>query len=139
MAVTDAYILLVEDRAEDIELMLRSFKRSRLCNEIVVRRDGVEALEYLQNAEAPAFILTDINMPRMDGIAFTHNVRKIERLRFIPIVMLTNSSEEPDLIASYECGANSYVLKPVRFADFTELIDRLGMYWLVLNHAPKRD
>jgi two-component system response regulator len=137
--VTEQYILLVEDREEDIELMLRSFKRSHLMNEIVVKRDGVEALEHLERAEAPALILTDINMPRMNGIALVAAIRKIDRLRYVPIVMLTSSSEEPDLLASYERGANSYVLKPVRFSDFTELMDRLGMYWLVLNEAPNRD
>ena len=101
--------------------------------------DGVEALEHLERAEAPALILTDINMPRMNGIALVAAIRKIDRLRYVPIVMLTSSSEEPDLLASYERGANSYVLKPVRFSDFTELMDRLGMYWLVLNEAPNRD
>ena len=100
--MSEPYILLVEDREEDIELMLRSFKRSHLKNEIVVMRDGVEALEHLEHAAAPALILTDINMPRMNGISLVAAIRKIDRLRYVPIVMLTSSHEEPDLHASSE-------------------------------------
>ena len=138
--MTEPYILLVEDREEDVELMLRSFKRSHLGNEVVVKRDGVEALEYLEQAAAlPALILSDISMPRMNGIELVAAVRKIDRLRYVPIVMLTSSKEEPDLSASYQRGANSYVLKPVKFQDFTELVERLGMYWLVTNQAPNSD
>jgi len=136
--VNDAYILLVEDRPEDVELTLRAFKRARLVNEIVVRNDGVEALEFLQDAEAPALILVDINMPRMNGIMLLEQVRKLDHLRFVPIVMLTSSDEERDLIASYDRGANSYVRKPVTFSDFADLIARLGMYWVVLNEVPAR-
>lgn len=136
--MNDAYILLVEDRPEDVELTLRAFKRARLVNEIVVRNDGVEALEFLQDAEAPALILVDINMPRMNGIMLLEQVRKLDHLRFVPIVMLTSSDEERDLIASYDRGANSYVRKPVTFSDFADLIARLGMYWVVLNEVPAR-
>jgi two-component system response regulator len=132
----EPYVLLVEDRQEDIELTLRAFKRAHLLNEIVVMHDGVEALEFLRTAEAPQLMLIDINMPRMNGIELLQNVRAIERLRFVPAIMLTSSPEERDLIASYDRGANSYVRKPVASADFADLIGRLGMYWIVMNQLP---
>ena len=135
--MNDSYILLVEDRAEDVELTLRAFKRAHLANEIVVKNDGVEALEYLQNAEPPALMLIDISMPRMNGIQLLERVRKLDHMRYVPAVMLTSSAEEQDLVASYERGANSYVRKPVTFTDFADLIGRLGMYWVVLNEIPQ--
>jgi two-component system, response regulator len=134
--VNEPYVLLVEDREEDIELTLRAFKRARLLNEIVVKRDGVDALEFLRTAEPPALMLIDINMPRMNGIELLQNVRELERLRFVPAIMLTSSPEERDLIAAYDRGANSYVRKPVASADFADLIGRLGMYWIVMNQLP---
>jgi two-component system response regulator len=127
---------LVEDREEDIELTLRAFKRARLLNEIVVKRDGVEALEFLGAAAVPALMLIDINMPRMNGIELLAHIRGVERLRFVPAIMLTSSPEERDLIAAYDRGANSYVRKPVASADFADLIGRLGMYWIVMNQLP---
>lgn len=147
MLVNDAYILLVEDREEDIELTLRSFKRAHIVNEIVVKRDGVEALEYLEAlagpageplGEIPALILLDVSMPRMNGIALLEKLRKLNHVRYVPVVMLTSSNEESDLVASYDRGANSYVRKPVAFADFATLISRLGMYWVVTNEVPSR-
>jgi CheY-like chemotaxis protein len=134
--LNEPYVLLVEDREEDIELTLRAFKRARLLNEIVVKHDGVEALEYLRTADAPALMLIDINMPRMNGIELLQHVRALEHLRFVPAIMLTSSPEERDLIASYDRGANSYVRKPVASADFADLIGRLGMYWIVMNQLP---
>jgi len=134
--MNDAYILLVEDRIEDVELTLRAFKRAHLINDIVVKHDGVEALEFLQTAEPPALMLIDISMPRMTGIQLLERVRKLEHMRHVPAVMLTSSAEERDLVASYDSGANSYVRKPVTFTDFADLIARLGMYWIVLNESP---
>jgi two-component system response regulator len=143
--VNDAYILLVEDRQEDIELTLRAFKKAHIVNEIVVKRDGVEALEFLESlaatgtrpaGEIPALILLDVSMPRMGGVALLENVRRLSHVRFVPVVMLTSSNEERDLVASYDRGANSYVRKPVTFADFAALIARLGMYWIVTNEVP---
>ncbi len=143
--MNDAYILLVEDRQEDIELTLRAFKKAHIVNEIVVKRDGVEALEFLESlaatgtraaGETPALILLDVSMPRMGGVALLENLRKLQHVRFVPVVMLTSSNEERDLVASYDRGANSYVRKPVTFADFAALIARLGMYWIVTNEIP---
>ncbi len=143
--MNDAYILLVEDRAEDIELTLRAFKRAHIVNEIVVMRDGLEALEYLQGggpiagaaAPVPALILLDINMPRMGGVALLERIRKLDTIRYVPIVMLTSSNEEKDLLACYDRGANSYIRKPVTSTDFADLIARLGMYWIVMNEIPR--
>ena len=134
--MNDAYILLVEDRMEDVELTLRAFKRAHLANEIVVKNDGVEAIGFLEKAEPPALMLVDISMPRMNGIQLLERVRQMPHLKYVPVIMLTSSTEEQDLVASYDRGANSYVRKPVTFADFTELIARLGMYWIVLNEVP---
>ncbi len=143
--MNDAYILLVEDRQEDVELTLRAFKKAHIVNEIVVKRDGVEALEFLEAlaptevrpaGEIPALILLDVSMPRMGGVALLEKLRKLAHVRFVPVVMLTSSNEERDLVASYDRGANSYVRKPVTFADFAALIARLGMYWIVTNEIP---
>lgn len=131
-------MLLVEDRPEDVELTLRAFKLAHLTNEIVVKNDGVEALEFLRRAEAPALMLIDVNIPRMDGIELLAHARAIEHLRFVPAIMLTVSHEEHDLIASYDRGANSYVRKPVTSADFSDLIGRLGTYWIDMNQLPAR-
>ncbi len=140
------YILLVEDREEDIELTLRAFKKAHLGNEVIVKRDGLEAIAFLEELatdgnnvrQPPTLILLDVSMPRMSGIEVLEAIRKLPHLRFVPIVMLTSSNEERDLIASYENGANSYVRKPVAFVEFTALIEQLGMYWVVTNEVPSR-
>jgi two-component system response regulator len=147
--MNDAYILLVEDREEDIELTLRAFKKANIVNDIVVKRDGIEALEFLeglakppqggQKRELPTLVLLDVSMPRMNGIEVLERIRKLDYLRCVPVVMLTSSNEERDLVASYEQGANSYVRKPVAFTDFAALIARLGMYWVVTNEVPSRE
>jgi CheY-like chemotaxis protein len=142
--VSIGYILLVEDREEDIELTLRAFKKAHLGNEIVVKRDGLEAITFLEGLagdgtmarQPPTLILLDVSMPRMSGIEVLESIRKMPHLRCVPVVMLTSSNEERDLIASYEHGANSYVRKPVAFVDFTSLIEQLGMYWVVTNEVP---
>lgn len=135
-------ILLVEDNEDDIELTLRSFARSRIVNPIEVVRDGVDALERLlgsPTATLPALILLDIKLPRVDGLEVLHQLRANERTRLIPVVILTSSREERDIIEGYRLGANSYVRKPVDFAEFQAAVEQLGLYWLVLNEGPPLD
>jgi CheY-like chemotaxis protein len=134
--------LLLEDRDEDVELTLRAFKKARILNEVVVKRDGIEALEFLeglanikgQPKPAPTVILLDINTPRMNGIDLLERIRKLEHLRFVPVVMFTSSNEQRDLVACYERGANSYVQKPV--GEFSSLIEYLVKYWATMNSTP---
>jgi CheY-like chemotaxis protein len=121
---------------------LRAFKKARILNEVVVKRDGVEALEFLKSLASgegapkpsPIVILLDINTPRMNGIDLLEHIRKLEHLRFVPVVMFTSSNEQRDLVACYERGANSYVQKPV--GEFSSLIDYLVMYWATVNKTP---
>jgi len=138
-------ILLVEDNPDDVKLTLRAFKRNNLLNPIVVARDGVEALEVLfaRGAYAeragkplPALILLDLKLPKLDGLGVLKAIRGDERTRLIPVVMLTSSKEEQDLVQSYSLGANSYVRKPVDFAEFLEAARVLGIYWLMMNQHP---
>ena len=138
-------ILLVEDNPADVALTLRAFKLQRIHNEVVVTRDGVEALEYLFGTgdhagrdvhELPLLVLLDLNMPRLDGIAVLSRIRGDERTHMLPVVMVTTSAEEQDVIASYTLGVNSYVQKPVDFEQFSEAVRQLGLYWLVLNINP---
>jgi two-component system response regulator len=135
-------ILLVEDNADDEELTLRAFKRSKVLNRVEVVRDGVEALDYLfatgVHAERdpkalPAVILLDLKLPKLGGLEVLRRVRADERTRRIPVVVLTSSNEEKDILSSYGLGANSFVRKPVDFAQFMEAAQQLGMYWLVMN------
>jgi two-component system response regulator len=134
-----ADILLVEDNAADVELTLRAFKKNRLSNQIHVSRDGVEALDFLFADEGAArelsVVLLDLKMPRMDGLEVLRRMKSDQRTRHIPVVMMTSSSEESDLVASYDLGANSYIVKPVDFDNFTEAVRLIGMYWLLLNKA----
>lgn len=138
-------ILLVEDNPYDIELTLRAFEKSNIVNELVVVRDGKEALDYLFAAgtyagrdlsDVPEVILLDLKLPKVDGLEVLRRIRADERTRRMPVVVLTSSSEEKDIVTSYELGANSFVRKPVDFAQFTEAARQLGLYWLVLNQAP---
>lgn len=138
-------ILLVEDNPDDVELTLRAFKRSHLMNPISVARDGVEALDYLfaRNAHAqrasqllPTLVILDLKLPKLDGLGVLKAIRSDERTRFLPVVILTSSKEEQDLISGYELGANSYVRKPVDFAEFIEAAKVLGIYWLMINQLP---
>ena len=138
-------ILLVEDNPDDVKLTLRAFKRNNLLNPIVVARDGVEALEVLfaRGAYAeragkplPALIILDLKLPKLDGLGVLKAVRGDERTRLIPVVILTSSKEEQDLIQGYSLGANSYVRKPVDFAEFQEAVRLLGIYWLMTNQPP---
>jgi two-component system, response regulator len=138
-------ILLVEDSADDVELTLRAFRKSKILNEIVVVGDGVEALDYVfatgthagRNPEAnPAVILLDLKLPKIGGLEVLRRLRADERTRRLPVVVLTSSNEERDILSSYDLGANSFVRKPVDFAQFAEAAQQLGMYWLVMNEPP---
>jgi len=133
----DPVILLVEDNADDEELTRRAFKKNNLRNELVVARDGQEALDYLfTNNRRPHVVLLDLKLPKVDGLEVLRRMRADERTRWVPVVVLTSSNEERDLVASYELGVNSYVRKPVDFTEFLEAARQLGMYWLLLNQAP---
>jgi CheY-like chemotaxis protein len=139
-------ILLVEDRPDDVELTRRAFAKSTVDHEIVVAWDGEEALEYLfatgQHAgratEAlPAVVLLDLQLPKVDGLTVLRRIRSHERTRHLPVVVLTSSNEDSDVVGSYDLGANSFVRKPVDFVDFIEAARQLGLYWLVLNEPPR--
>jgi len=138
-------ILLVEDNPDDVKLTLRAFKRNNMLNPVVVARDGVEALDimfargaYAERAgkPLPALILLDLKLPKLDGLGVLRAVRGDERTRLIPVVILTSSKEEQDLVHSYSLGANSYVRKPVDFGEFVEAVRVLGIYWLMTNQPP---
>jgi two-component system response regulator len=138
-------ILLVEDNPYDVELTLRAFASSKILNEVVVVRDGKEALDYLFRTGAhagrdpgvePEVVLLDLKLPKVDGLEVLKRLRGDERTRRLPVVVLTSSDEEQDIVASYDLGANSYVRKPVDFAQFTDAANQLGLYWLVLNQSP---
>jgi CheY-like chemotaxis protein len=137
-------ILLVEDNPRDLELTLVALERSQLANDVIVMRDGAEALDYLlrrgEHAQRPggnpAVLLLDLKLPKIDGLEVLKTVRETAELRSIPVVMLTSSREEPDLMKAYELGVNAYVVKPVEFRDFVTAISDLGIFWAVLNEPP---
>jgi CheY-like chemotaxis protein len=131
-------ILLVEDNPKDLELTLIALERSQLANDVIVTRDGVEALDYLfgRNEGNPAVVLLDLKLPKVNGLEVLQTVRSTESLRSIPVVMLTSSHEESDVLRSYQLGVNAYVVKPVEFKQFVEAIADLGIFWAVLNEPP---
>ena len=138
-------ILLVEDNPDDITLTLRALKKNNISNEVVIAKDGVEALDYLfgtgmyedrDTSVMPVVTLLDLKLPRIDGLEVLKRVRENERTKLIPIVILTSSKEENDLINGYSLGANSYIRKPVDFNQFSEAIRELGLYWILLNESP---
>lgn len=140
-------ILLVEDNPDDVELTLRAFEKSKIANEIVVARDGEEALDYLLATGAhatrdmqvmPEVVLLDLKLPKVDGLEVLRRIRGDARTRRLPVVILTSSKEERDIVSSYDHGANSFVRKPVDFAEFLEAARQLGLYWLVVNETPPR-
>lgn len=140
-------ILLVEDNQDDEVLTLRAFRKINIRNPIVVARDGAEALDYLFGRGAyqdrdmsiqPQVVLLDMHLPKLDGLAVLRHIRQDERTRLLPVVMLTSSNEERDLIGSYQLGVNSYVRKPVDVTSFFEAVRQLGVYWLLLNEIPPR-
>ncbi len=141
----DKTMLLVEDNSADEALTLLAFKRSNIANEIVVARDGVEALDYLFGRGAhegrdlrkmPIVVLLDLKLPKIDGLEVLRRMRADERTRLLPVVVLTSSSEEQDVVASYSLGANSFVRKPVDFDQFAESVRQLGLYWMLVNEVP---
>jgi CheY-like chemotaxis protein len=138
--MTDPLIALVEDNADDEALTMRALKKHGVANEIVVLRDGVEALAFLLASEhrLPHLVLLDLNLPRVGGLEVLQRLRSEPRTQLLPIVILTSSNEERDLVDGYRLGANSYVRKPVDFVQFSEAVHQLGLYWLVLNQTPPR-
>jgi len=135
-------ILLVEDNPDDVALTLRALKKNNIANEVIMAKDGVEALEYLFGEGAyagrdptrvPAVILLDLKLPKIDGLEVLERLRNDDRTKLAPVVILTSSKEEQDLVRSYKLGANSYIRKPVDFIQFSEAVRQLGLYWLVLN------
>ena len=145
--MTDHVILLVEDNADDELLTVRAFSKSNIANKVVVVRDGVEALDWLfgtgEHAArdisiAPHIILLDLKLPRLDGLEVLRRIRADARTALLPVIIMTSSTQEEDIVRSYELGANSYVRKPVSFTEFMEASRQLGMYWLVLNRQPPR-
>ncbi len=138
-------LLLVEDNADDEELTLLAFEESRILNEVVVARDGVEALDYLLGTGTysdrdmsimPALILLDLQLPRINGLEVLQRLRADKRTKLIPVVILTTSNEQQDLINSYSLGCNSYIRKPVNYNQFITAVQQLGMYWLLINEPP---
>ena len=138
-------ILLVEDNPDDVELTLRAFRKSKIANEVVVARDGVEALDYLfatgahagrDNSSLPQLVLLDLKLPRLDGLQVLERIRGNPKTKLLPVVILTSSTEPPDLLTGYTLGANSYIRKPVDFQEFLVAVRRLGLYWLLLNQPP---
>jgi two-component system response regulator len=141
----DKFILLVEDNPNDEAFTLRAFKKNNILNEIIVVRDGQEALDFLfcegdystrDKSLNPQVILLDINLPKIDGLEVLQQLRANEHTELIPVVIMTTSDEQNDLIRSYQLGANSYIRKPVELNDFMQAVKQLGMYWLVLNQLP---
>ena len=136
-------ILLVEDNPDDIALTMRALKSHNITNDVVVAQDGVEAIEYLFGtttrpapAELPAVVLLDLKLPKINGMEVLQRIRSEERTRLLPVVILTSSDEERDVIDGYSLGANSYVRKPVDFVEFTKAAQQLGLYWLLMNRTP---
>jgi two-component system response regulator len=141
----DKVILLVEDNPDDEALTIRALKKNNIKNEVVIARDGAEALDYLFGRNAhegrdvaalPQIVLLDLKLPRLDGLEVLRKIRSDPRTKRLPVVILTSSKEERDLLDGYELGANSYVRKPVDFTAFAEAVRHLGLYWLVLNESP---
>lgn len=142
---SDKVILLVEDNEDDVFLTLRALKKNNILNEVVVCRDGVEALDYLFGTgkyqgrdlrDTPQVVLLDLKLPKVDGLEVLRRIRADDRTRLQPVVILTSSTEQRDLIEGYSLGCNSYIRKPVDFQQFTESVRQLGLYWIVLNQLP---
>jgi two-component system response regulator len=143
--MNEKIILLVEDNADDEELTLRALKKNNIQNDVVIARDGVEALDYLfgtgayagrDTSNVPSVTLLDLKLPKVDGLEVLKRLRADERTKFLPVVILTSSKEDQDLLNGYKFGANSYIRKPVDFAQFMEAVRNLGLYWLLLNESP---
>jgi CheY-like chemotaxis protein len=141
-------ILLVEDNADDEELTTRALRQAKIANEIMVARDGKEALDFVfgegahagrDTSKLPAVVLLDLKLPKVSGLEVLQRLRADPRTKLVPVVVLTSSSEDEDMLTSYKCGANSYVRKPVEFGPFANAVSQLGVYWMLLNQAvPQR-
>ena len=138
-------IMLVEDNPDDEELTLRALRKASIANDVFVARDGQEALDFLfgtgQHAgreplTMPAVVLLDLKLPKLDGIDVLQRMRADPRTRLVPVVVLTSSSEDEDMLRSYQSGANSYVRKPIEFSEFAHAVTQLGMYWMLINQTP---
>ncbi len=145
--MADRTILLVEDNPDDVELTLRALKQNNISNEMKVVGDGAEALDYLfasgqyadrDVSDLPAVVLLDLKLPKVDGMEVLRRIRANDPTKLLPVVILTSSKEEQDMINSYKLGANSYVRKPVKFDDFVGAVRQLGLYWLLLNEPPPK-
>jgi CheY-like chemotaxis protein len=144
MAINERSILLVEDNPSDEALTLRALKKNNIASDVVVVRDGAEALDYLlarrgnpsETRALPQLILLDLNLPKIDGLEVLRRIRADERTRLLPVVILTSSGEERDIVSGYGLGANGYVRKPVDFVEFTDAVRQLGLYWLIINEPP---
>jgi DNA-binding response OmpR family regulator len=138
MADSTRLILLVEDDPDHELLTIRALKKSNIANEVRVARDGEEAIEALfgENAVKPQLVLLDLKLPKVEGLEVLRRIREDDSTRMLPVVVLTSSDEERDVVRSYKLGVNSYIRKPVNFTDFAEATRQLGMYWLVLNECP---
>lgn len=143
--MTNRLILLVEDNPDDEELTLRALRQSKIVNEVIVARDGSEALEFLFGEgrfagrdvdRMPGLVLLDLKLPKLNGIDVLRRMRSDDRTKLIPVVVMTSSSEDEDVLRSYQSGANSYVRKPVEFASFANAVTQLGFYWMLLNETP---
>ncbi len=146
MTINEVEILLVEDNPNDVELTLRALKKRNLANKVHVVKDGAEALEFIFGTgtyaerninQIPKVILLDLKLPKVDGLEVLRIVKSDERTKVIPVVVLTSSKEESDLVESYRLGANSYITKPVDFDKFAQIVSEMGLYWLLVNQPPR--
>ena len=139
--MTDGMILLVEDDPDHEALAIRALRKANVANEIKVARDGAEAIEYMNGIASgqnrvPQLVLLDLKLPKVEGLDVLRSIRASDKTAFLPVVVLTSSDEERDIVSSYRLGVNSYIRKPVNFTDFAEATKQLGMYWLLLNQCP---
>ena len=144
--INNKKILLVEDNPDDIELTLRAFRKNNIMNEIIIKRDGAEALDFFFGKDGvavnncndlPILTMLDLKLPKIDGLDVLKKIRSDKRTKLLPVVILTSSNEQSDLLSGYELGCNSYIRKPVDFNQFTDTVKQLGFYWLLINESPQ--